>query len=141
VKETPVFVTRLRVRYVETDAMGVAHHSSFFIWMEVARVEFFNAHGMKYSDFEKSGFALPVAEVFCKYRKPVHFEDELDIRMSILKLTDVSMKIGYEIVRQPGNELVADGYTYHPVVDKQNRITRLPPAMKEFFLRNSDTGK
>jgi acyl-CoA thioester hydrolase len=120
---------------VETDAMGFAHHASYYHWMEAARVDYMAKAGLKYSQFELMGFALPVAEAGCKYLKPVFFEDEIAVRLWLSKLTDVSMRIEYEMVRKPALETVAKGFTVHPVVNKERRIVRMPAHVKDIFMK------
>lgn len=113
--------------------MGFAHHASYYHWMEAARVDYMAKAGLKYSQFEKLGFAMPVSEAGCKYLKPASFEDELAIRLWISKLTDVSMRIEYEIVRLPEEVMIARGFTVHPVIDTNRKIVRMPPEIKAIF--------
>jgi len=113
--------------------MGFAHHASYYHWMEVARVEFMAHAGLKYSEFEKMGFALPVAEAGCRYMSPLFFEDEIKVRLWLSKLTDVSMRIEYVISRTRDNVTVARAFTVHPVINNERKIIRMPLEVKEIF--------
>jgi len=130
-----MFIHKLKVRYAETDAMGVAHHSSFFLWMESARVDYLDKNGYPYSTMEEEGFYLPVVEVTCRYLLPVKFNEELSVSLKIQKLTAVSVKIGYEIFNSKGN-VVCRASTLHPVVTKEGKIVRMPQKMKDLFLKD-----
>src|SRR5262245_20648319 len=77
---TPAVVSRLRVRYAETDKAGIVYYANFFIWFEVARTDLLRAAGWTYRGLEADGFALPVIEAHCDYRKPALYDDEIDIR-------------------------------------------------------------
>ncbi|MCK4803171.1 MAG: acyl-CoA thioesterase [Spirochaetes bacterium] len=123
----------IRVRYVETDQMGVAHHASYFSWMEAARTELMRGNGMSYRELEAKGFYLPVREAYCRYRKSLKYDDIMEIEATLLKIGGASIKIGYYIYLKGDNESVADGYTLHPFIDKTGKIVKIPPFFKKLF--------
>jgi len=123
---------KIRVRYAETDAMAVAHHSSYWLWFEEARVEFLNTNNINYSDLEKQGFFLPVAESYCKYLTPAHFNEVLIVNCFVTKIGGASVKIEYEIINEK-NQNVAKAYTVHPIVNEQGHIVKMPEKIKKEF--------
>lgn len=92
--------SKVIVRYAETDQMGIAHHSNYPIWYELARTEFIKQNGMTYSDMEKKGFMTPLIELNSKYIMPAHYEDELIIKTKVGKLTPVRAIFEYEIYKR-----------------------------------------
>lgn len=116
----------LRVRYAETDQMGVAHHASFFVWFEAARTEFIRARGRSYADVEAAGWLLVVVEAQCRYRRPARYDDVLVIRTHLRSLRPSTLSFGYEVVRPADGERLADGYTIHAAVDRAGRAHRIP---------------
>src|ERR1700760_2560504 len=91
--ETPV-----RVRYAETDQMGVVYHANYLVWLEVARVEFITAAGFRYRDMETEGFLLAVAEANCRYLSPARFDDEVEIHTTITEANARFVSFDYELV-------------------------------------------
>src|SRR5437588_9210027 len=88
-----------RVRYGETDAMGIAHHSSYVIWMEMGRTEFMRAHGFTYRQLEEMGVLLPVLEIRVRYRLPAYYDDELRVSCWVQEITRTRIKLAYSIAR------------------------------------------
>ncbi|MGC7873091.1 acyl-CoA thioesterase [Desulfosporosinus sp. SYSU MS00001] len=113
--------SRLRVRYAETDQMGIVYHANYLIWFEVGRSEFFRDLNLPYTKFEEQGFSLAVIEANCRYRKPAHYDDELEIITTIEKITSRSVTFLYEIYRD--NTLLAQGKTAHLFINKEGRHT------------------
>ncbi|MBO8127394.1 MAG: acyl-CoA thioesterase [Firmicutes bacterium] len=103
--------------------MGVVYHSNYFIWFEMGRAELFRDQGFPYRNFEKAGFAVPVKEVNCTYLKPALYDDLLTVETFVAKLTPVRMEFTYNIKR--GAELLAQGRTFHAIVDKSGRPCNL----------------
>lgn len=110
--------TIARVRYGETDQMGIVYHANYFIWFDIGRTEFFRALGMTYKELEEQNVLLPVIDVGCKYLVSAEYDDEIIIRTSIGKLKGVKLRYDYEIIRTGDNKLLAEGYTEHAFVDK-----------------------
>jgi len=125
----------LRVRYSETDKMGVVYHANYLIWFEIGRTEFCRARGFDYRDMEESEKAfLVVAESYCRYKAPAYYDDELIVRTHITELRRRSLRFGYEIVRATDGVVIAEGETGHVVTDGSGRVRTLPPAFAELLL-------
>ncbi|TGE31270.1 thioesterase family protein [Desulfosporosinus sp. Sb-LF] len=112
--------TRLRVRYAETDQMGIVYHSNYLIWFEVGRSELFREIGLPYTKFEEQGLGLAVVEASCRYRKPTHYDDELVIVTEIDKISSRSVSFSYLVYRD--ETLLAEGKTVHVFINKEGRM-------------------
>jgi acyl-CoA thioester hydrolase len=121
----PTVSHHFRVRYAETDAMGIAHHSSFLLWMEMGRTEFMRAFGFTYRELESLGVMLPVVELNVRYRRPTRYDDQLRIDTHVSEFTLVRIKMYYRIYREPDNELLAEGWTLHAIAGRDGRPIRL----------------
>jgi acyl-CoA thioester hydrolase len=118
--------TRLRVRYAETDQMGVVYHANYLIWMEVGRVEYWRAAGLRYRDMEREdGILLIVAEVNCRYLAPAVYDEEVVIRTSVAEANPRMIRFEYEILASDGRRL-ANGYTKHVFCGADRRPAKLP---------------
>ena len=126
-------VIEIRVRYVETDQMGIAHHTSYFVWMESARSELMRTNGMSYRKLEERGCFLPVREAHCRYRNSLKYEDIAFIEAELLEIGGASIKLGYRIFKRENESSIADGYTIHPFTDKNGRIMKTPGFFREIF--------
>ena len=122
-----------RVRYADTDKMGVAYYANYLVWFEVGRTEWLRTLGLTYREVEQSGIILPVVEAHCQYRQPARYDDELEIRTRGTLLSAVRVQFDYEIVRQGTGLAAAVGRTVHASVDPAGRPTRLPARVKELF--------
>jgi acyl-CoA thioester hydrolase len=119
--------TRLRVRYAETDQMGVVYHSNHLIWFEIGRVELLRQMGFSYRDMEREdGRFIAVAEVTCRYRAPVFYDDEILIRTQLKTAKESVVIFSYELVRADNKTLVAEGETTHIVTDSKMKVAALP---------------
>jgi len=110
--------TKIKVRYVETDQMGIVHHSNYFNWFEVGRTEFFNQIGLSYKEIESSGIVLPLINANCNYKIPAKYEDELIIQTRIEEVKFAKSKLVYEVIRITDNKVLATGYTVHAFANK-----------------------
>jgi acyl-CoA thioester hydrolase len=118
--------SRVKVRYAETDQMGVAYYANYFIWFEVGRSQYCNDRGFSYRDMEReTGLFLIVAEAGCRYKNPARYEDDLIIRTRITELTRRTLRFSYEIERADG-ALVATGETLHVLINGDGRPSSLP---------------
>jgi acyl-CoA thioester hydrolase len=118
--------SRVKVRYAETDQMGVAYYANYFVWFEVGRSQYCNDCGFSYRDMEReSGLFLIVAEAHCRYKNPAKYEDELIIRTTITELTRRTLRFNYEIERVDG-AAVATGETLHVLINNEGRPSSLP---------------
>ena len=119
--------TRLRVRYAETDQMGVVYHSNHLIWFEVGRVELMRQMGFSYRDLEREdGRFIAVAEVKCRYRAPVYYDEEVVVRTCLKSVRESVVVFGYELLRGENGGLLAEGETTHIVTDSNMKIAALP---------------
>jgi len=119
--------TRLRVRYAETDQMGVVYHSNHLIWFEVGRVELMRQMGFSYRDMEQQdGRFIAVAEVKCRYRAPVYYDEEIAVRTRLKSVRESVVIFAYELVRPESGTLLAEGETTHIVTDSNMKIAALP---------------
>jgi acyl-CoA thioester hydrolase len=126
--------TRLRVRYAETDQMGVVYHSNHFIWFEVGRVELLRQLGFSYRDMESEDDRyIAVAEAKCRYRAPVRYDEEVLVRTELLNVRDSVVHFGYELRRAQDGALLAEGETTHIVTDRQMKIVALPEKYLKVF--------
>jgi acyl-CoA thioester hydrolase len=126
--------TRLRVRYAETDQMGVVYHSNHFIWFEIGRVELLRQLGFSYRDMEsKDDRFIAVAEAKCRYRAPVRYDEEIVVRTEMLNVRDSVVHFGYELRRLDDGTLLAEGETTHIVTDAEMKIAELPEKYLKAF--------
>lgn len=133
-RETAVNETRLRVRYAETDQMGVVYHSNHFVWFEVGRVELLRQLGFSYRDMEtKDGRFIAVAEAKCRYRAPAHYDEEILVRTRLLNVRESVVHFGYELRRAEDAALIAEGETTHIVTDANMKIAALPEKYLSVF--------
>jgi acyl-CoA thioester hydrolase len=126
---------RLRVRFNETDLMGIVHHASYLSYMEVARVEWLRRRGITYAAWAESGLHLPVVEVSLKYRASSRFDDELEIEVGLGELRAASLRFDYRIVRPKDDRLCVEGSTRLACVDGNHALKRISPEMAEVFAR------
>ncbi len=106
-------VTKLTVRYAETDKMGIVHHSNYPIWFEAGRTDFIKRAGISYSDLEAQGVFLPLYEVSCRFKSPARYEDEIAVITSLKELSCVRIVLSYEVINTHTNALLATGETLH----------------------------
>ena len=123
----------IRVRYVETDQMGIAHHASYFAWMEAARTELLRKTGMSYRALEEKGFHLPVREAYCRYRTSLRYDDVMTIEATLLELGGASLKIGYKIYKKDETGVTAEGFTLHPFTDTSGKVVKTPGFFRLLF--------
>jgi acyl-CoA thioester hydrolase len=122
--------TRVRVRYAETDRMGVVYYANYFVWFEVARTDWLRDTGWSYRAMEAEGTTLPVIEAHCEYRRPAHYDDELDVRTRATLLSPVRIRFDYEVARAQDAEPLATGHTVHAALDASGRPCRLPARVR-----------
>ncbi len=127
--------TEIRVRYAETDQMGIAHHSNYLIWFEAGRSDLCRAKGFSYKDMEEEDNALMVvAESYCRYKSPAYYEDILTIRTKVGEIRSRSLRFIYEVYRESDATLVAEGETLHLVTDKDKKVRSLPDIYRKRLL-------
>lgn len=128
------FSTDVRVRFAETDAQGIAHHASFLVWFEVARVAYLQQHAGGYQAIRDRGLEALTTEVQVRYHRAVYFDDPLTIWTRCADMRGARFRYEYGVTRD--GELVADGYTNHATVDRETyRPTRVPVWLAEAVAR------
>jgi len=126
--------TRLRVRYAETDQMGVVYHSNHLIWFEVGRVELLRQMGFSYRDMERDDERfIAVAEARCRYRAPVYYDEEVVVRTWLKKVRESVIVFSYQLTRADGGSLLAEGETTHVVTDSTMKVATLPDKYLTVF--------
>ena len=123
--------TRVRVRYAETDRMGVVYYANYLVWFEVGRAEWLRHTGWSYGAMEREGgIQLPVIEAHCQYRQPARYDEEVDIAATATLLTPVRVRFDYRLTRAEDDLLLAEGHTVHAAVDVNGRPCRLPDRVR-----------
>jgi acyl-CoA thioester hydrolase len=117
----------IRVRYAETDRMGLLHHANYLVYFEQARTELLRSRGLAYRDLEDQGYLLVLTRVQVRYRSPARYDDLLTIRTTVVRTTAVKIEHRYEVFR--GDQLLAEGETTLGCVGRDGRVQRLPAAL------------
>jgi acyl-CoA thioester hydrolase len=125
--------SRVRVRYAETDQMGVVYYANYLVWFEVGRADLLRDSGWNYRDMETEGFSLPVIEAHCAYRESAKYDDEIEVRTTGAMLSPVRVQFSYEIVRVADATTLATGTTVHAALDRGGRPCRLPERVRTLF--------
>jgi acyl-CoA thioester hydrolase len=123
----------VRVRYAETDKMGVVYYSNYLIWFEIGRTDWLRATGWTYREIEADGIQLPVIEAHCEYRQGARYDDEVEIKTRAKKLSPVRIQFDYEVSRRVDAAVLAKGHTVHATVDRDGRPVRMPERVKDLF--------
>ena len=125
---------RLRVRYAETDQMGVAYHANHFIWFEVGRVELLRQFGFSYKNMEREDDCfIAVVDARCRYRAPVHYDDEVIVHTFLKHVREKVIRFGYELRGAETGEVLAEGETTHIVADSKMKPRVLPEKYMNVF--------
>jgi len=131
--------TTLRVRYAETDQMGVVYYANYLVWFEIGRTDFCSQHGFAYRDMEQEeGLYIMVAEARCRYKAPARYDDELEVRTRLTGMRRRVLVFGYEIYKPRTDELIAEGETVHVITDRDGRPRSLPDKYRELLLGKSE---
>lgn len=123
--------TQIRVRYQETDNMGVVYYANYLVWFEVARTEYLRAFGIAYTDLEKNGVYLIVASAGCRYKSPARYDDIVRVKTWISETRNTSLKFEYKL--HVDERLVATGESVHVFTDRSFKPTRIPEEIKKLF--------
>jgi acyl-CoA thioester hydrolase len=130
---TPESVTTVRVRYAETDRMGVVYYANYLVWFEVARADLLRSLGWTYREMEETGVFLPVIEARCEYRRSARYDEEVEIRTTGSIVSPVRMTFEYRLNIKGQSEIVAVGHTAHAATGADGRPCRLPARVREVF--------
>ncbi len=118
-----------RVRYSEVDKMGVAHNKIYFEWFEIGRTEYCRRKKIPYKNIEEEGFFLVVAEAFCRYKRPLRYDETFLIRVFLEEITPKKMIFAYELVTKKEKKLIATGHTVHVATNANAEVRSLPPEI------------
>lgn len=129
----PVSETILRVRYAETDRMGVVYYANYLVWFEVARADLLRTLGWTYREMEASGISLPVIEARCQYKASARYDDEMRVRTEGWIRSPVRMEFAYEVTRVADGVVAATGVTLHAALGPDGRPCRLPDRIRKVF--------
>lgn len=125
--------TSLRVRYQETDQMGVVYHTNYLVWFEVGRTEMMRERGFSYKDLEEKGLLLPVVDVHCKYEHPARYDDLVTIRTRISQFNRSKIVFAYEVIHHETGRRLVKGESIHLWVDKEMKRINLKQANPELY--------
>ena len=123
----------LRVRYAETDAMGIVYHTNYIVWFEVGRGEYMRQQGSDYAHLEGQGYYLPVIEVQARYLAPAHYGDLVTVRTRVEEARSRQVTFTYEVVMTETGQLLATGRTKHFCVDEEGMIKTIPQEVREML--------
>jgi acyl-CoA thioester hydrolase len=123
----------IEVRYAETDAMGIVHHSNYVVWFELARTHLCRQTGKEYAAIERDGHSLTVTRTDVRYRRPAHYGETVRVEAWIERLASRKVEFGYEVHR--GEELLTTGTTEHVWIDVRGRPCRMPADVAPEFER------
>lgn len=126
--------TSFHVRYAETDAMGIVHHSSYIVYFEEARSHYSRVRGMDYADFERSGYWLAVSEVYVRYRMPARYAQVITARCWVEEFKSRSVIFAYEIVDAESGAVLVTGQTKHICITHEGQVTKLPESWRKHFV-------
>jgi acyl-CoA thioester hydrolase len=126
-------VSRVRVRYAETDQMGIVYYANYLVWFEVGRTDLLRLSGWSYREMEADGYALPVVEAHCEYRQSARYDDELDIVTTGSIFSPVRIRFEYQVVRAADGATLANGHTVHASLDISGKPRRLPDRIRNLL--------
>ena len=129
----PPAISRVRVRYAETDQMGVVYYANYLVWFEIGRTDLLRQHGWSYREMEVDGYSLPVIDAQCAYKASAKYDDEIEVRTSGGMVSPVRVKFSYEVVRAADRTLLATGSTVHATLDRDGKPCRLPERVRALF--------
>lgn len=123
----------MRVRYAETDQMGVAWHGNVFAWFEVGRTDLLREMGMTYRELEAQDLMLPVVEARARYIRPLLYDDLIEVRTRVVRHSGARISFEYEIHKESDDEALVTGFTAHAAIDRRGRPRRLPSELRSLL--------
>jgi len=129
----PPAISRVRVRYAETDQMGGVYYANYLVWFEIGRTDLLRQNGWSYREMEVDGYSLPVIDAQCAYKASAKYDDEIEVRTSGGMVSPVRVKFSYEVVRAADRTLLATGSTVHATLDRDGKPCRLPERVRALF--------
>lgn len=135
-KDAVITHSRVRVRYAETDQMGVVYHANYLVWFEIGRVDFIRSLGMDYRSMEQEdGLGIAVVDVSARYKLPARYDDELRIETHLVAARGAVIKFGYRVKREADDVVLCEGETVHVVVDREMKKRSLPEKYANRFAK------
>jgi len=131
--------TTFRVRYAETDQMGIVHHSSYVVWIEEGRSQLMRTRGNSYAQFEKEGLLLVVSELYLRYKQPACYDQRVTIRCWVESVRSRQLQFNYEVVDAETGAILVDGFTQHICLDRKGKVTRIPDEWQKFLRQSGPT--
>lgn len=128
-----VIETQFRVRYAETDAMGIVYHTNYIVWFEVGRGEYFWQQGMSYADWERQGVYFPVSEVSARFLAPARYGDLVAVRTWVEERRSREVAFAYEVLMAGTGQRLATGWTKHLCVNGEGQVVTIPPRLKDLL--------
>ncbi len=129
-----IHTTELKVRYAETDKMGIVYYANYLVWFEVGRTEYLLAEGLDYRNVEKEGFYMAVVESFCAYKAPARYGDSIIVQTWPSDVKNSSLKFNYKVLRKDDDILLVEGYTTHVMIDKNVKPRKIPENIRKILL-------
>lgn len=129
----PASRSKVRVRYAETDQMGVVYYANYLVWFEVGRTDWLRESGWSYRDMEMEGYSLPVIDARCTYLESARYDDEIEVQTTGALVSPVRIRFLYEVVRAADGTTLATGMTMHAALDRNGRPRRLPDRVRTLF--------
>ncbi len=123
----------IRVRYQETDKLGIVYYANYYVWFEIARTEFFRSIGFSYAGMEQNGIYIVIVNSSCQYKQPAYYDDRISVKSWISSVMNTSFTFEYEVLR--GKDLLAAGKTVQVVVNKDRKPVKIPSDIREFIER------
>jgi acyl-CoA thioester hydrolase len=133
IEDTAAIETTFRVRYAETDQMGIVHHASYVVWLEEGRSQWMRAHGNSYAQFEKEGMLLVVSELCLRYKQPARYDQRVTVRCWVESVRSRQVQFNYEVVDAETGAVFMNGYTQHICLDRAGEVTRIPDYWQGFL--------
>lgn len=134
-----VIETQLRVRYAETDAMGIVYHTNYIIWFEVGRGEYFWQQGMSYANWEQQGVCFPVSEVSVRFLAPARYGDLVTVRTWVQEVRSREVTFAYEVLMAETGQRLATGWTKHLCVNGEGEVVIIPPQLRNSLRRPEES--
>jgi acyl-CoA thioester hydrolase len=133
IDDSDVIETEFRVRYAETDQMGIVHHASYVVWLEEGRSQWMRAHGNSYAQFEKEGLLLVVSELCLRYKQPARYDQRVTIRCWVESVRSRQIQFNYEAVDAETGAVLVNGYRQLICLDRDGEVTRIPDQWQGFL--------
>ena len=137
VPEASAVESTFRVRYAETDQMGVVHHASYVVWLEEGRSQWIRAHGSSYAQFEKEGLLLVVSELRLWYKQPARYDQRVTVRCWVESVRSRQVQFSYEVVDAETGAVFVNGYTRHICLDREGQVARIPNRWQGLLRQNA----